>query len=299
MISFHRSLIFLWVFISALASAQTTKGSTGYVGYDLDLEGDSDSVIFSTDETRPNAGANFPNPDVYLNASVHVGTIDIQVDNLTAKINLDAQVLNLLQFNAGVDLSIDSVRLLIEKVRAKVLLEVRLENLVKMINTTLSSIDLNPIIAELGEGIGDVLNSTGDAVGGLTGSDSSSSLAKRGLSYELEHGILYSTNNYRNNKHTNQVLAQNGDIVAERLDNDGNELGSRVVGNYKNDMSFNGYEIKVRRDGEEVTEREYVYSPHTGVTAICAIYTNAAGEVVGTQIIAESSAGGSSTIGED
>ena len=199
-------------------------------------------------------------------------------------------------------MSIDKVRLLIENVKAKVLLEVRLENLVKMINTTLSSIDLNPIIATLGEGIGDVLNSTSGAIGGLTGGSSNSSTSsssKRDLSYELEHGILYSTNNYRNNKHTNYVLAQNGNIVAERLDNDGNELGQKVVGNYKDDMTFNGYDIQVRRDGVEVTEKEYVYSPHAGLMAICAIYTDAAGAVVGTQIIAESSAGGSSTIGDD
>ena len=79
-------------------------------------------------------------------------------------------MLNLLQFNAGVDLSIDEVRLLIEKVNAKVLLEARLENLVKMINSTLSSIDLNPIIATLGDDVGSIVNNT---VGGLTGSSSS------------------------------------------------------------------------------------------------------------------------------
>ena len=50
----------------------------------------------------------------------------------TAKINLDVQVLNLLQFNAGVDLSIDEVNLLIQNVNVKVLLEARLENVVKM-----------------------------------------------------------------------------------------------------------------------------------------------------------------------
>ena len=75
---FSRSLICLWAFLTALAHAQ----STGYVGYDLKLEGDKDSVIFSTDETRPNAGLNEPDPDVYLNATVHVGTIDIEVDSL-------------------------------------------------------------------------------------------------------------------------------------------------------------------------------------------------------------------------
>jgi len=64
---------------------------------------------------------------------VHVGEIHIEVQNLTAKINLDAQVLQLLSFNAGVDLSIDRVNLLIQNVTAKVLLEARLANLVLMI----------------------------------------------------------------------------------------------------------------------------------------------------------------------
>jgi hypothetical protein len=212
----------------------------------------------------------------------------------TAKLNLDAQVLSLLTFNAGVDLSINKVRLLIENVNAKVLLEVRLENLVSMINSTLDSIDLNPIIATLGEDLGDVVGTVGGALG-----STSSTLTERGLSYELEHNILYSTNNYRANKHTNQVLAQNGDIVAHHLDNDGNDLGEVVVGNYKTDMTFNGYERETEFDGQAVTEREYIYIPYHGISAVSAVYINAAGNVVGTQVIAESFAGGGSTIGED
>ena len=207
---------------------------------------------------------------------------------------MDAQVLNLLTFNAGVDLSIDQVRLLIQNVNAKVLLEARLENLVEMINSTLSSIDLNPIIATLGEDVGNIVDTAGGAL-----SSSSSSLSERSLSYELEHNILYSTNNYRASRHTNRVLAQDGDIVDHHLDNDGNLLGEEVVGNYKDDMKFNGYENTLQRDGEEVTEREYVYIPHHGLSAVCAIYFNGAGNVVATQIIAENGAGGSSTIGED
>lgn len=75
---FQRSLICLCAFLSALAQAQPS----GYVGYHLEARGDNDSVIFSTDETRPNV--NLPDPDVYLNASVHVGTIDIEVNQLVS-----------------------------------------------------------------------------------------------------------------------------------------------------------------------------------------------------------------------
>ena len=74
-----RSLLCLWTFLIALAYSQS---SAGYVGYNLTLEGDNESVIYSTEDTRPNA--NFPDPDVYLNASVHVGTIDIEVDELVS-----------------------------------------------------------------------------------------------------------------------------------------------------------------------------------------------------------------------
>lgn len=79
MFSFRQPLFYFWVFLLALAYSQSTSG---YVGYNLTLEGDEDSVIYATDEIRPNAGLNDPDPDVYLNASVHVGTIDIEVDNL-------------------------------------------------------------------------------------------------------------------------------------------------------------------------------------------------------------------------
>lgn len=207
---------------------------------------------------------------------------------------MDAQVLNLLTFNAGVDLSIDEVRLLIHHVNAKVLLEARLENLVRMINKTLSSVDLNPIIATPGEDVGSVVNTTAGALGSTT-----SSLVERSLPYELEHNILYSTNNYRASRHTNRVLEQNGDIVDHHLDNDGNSLGQKVIGTYKTLMTFNGYETTVNRAGQEMLEREYAYIPYHGLLTVSAIYTDGAGNVVGTQVIAESGAGGMSTIGED
>lgn len=61
-----------------VASAQTASTS-GYVGYNLTLEGDQGSAIFSTDETDPDAGTTYPDPDVYLNATVHVTEIDLTV----------------------------------------------------------------------------------------------------------------------------------------------------------------------------------------------------------------------------
>ena len=284
----------------------TTDSSDGYVGYNLTLEGDQDSVIFATENTRPNASVAYPDPDVFLNASVSVEEINIEVDNLTAKVNLDLEVLQLLQFNAGVDLSIDRVQLLIQNVSAKVLLEARLENIVNMVDNVLESLDLNPIIATLGQGIGDIVNETTDALGGVlngggssSGPSSSSTSQAIKRSLEIENNILFSINDFSGNTHTNRVLAQNGDIVEQDLDNDGRVSGTRVVGSYLKDMTFTGHEDTLDRDGEEVLSKQYKYEPIHGVQAIAAVFFDGKGGVVGTQILSELEAGGYATIAAD
>lgn len=160
-----------------------------------------------------------------------------------------------------------------------------------MINDTLNSIDLNPIIATLGQDVGELVNTT---VGDLTGS--SSTVARR--SFELIHNILYSINDYSGNTHTNRILAQNGDIVDQFLDNDGTILRQQVVGSYLKDMTFNGYNQTVVKNGQVDREIEYVYNPYYGLSVVSAIYVNAQGNVLATQVLSESSAGGSSTISD-
>jgi hypothetical protein len=302
LLAFGLSLTSSVVAQSTDATPTTTDSSdSGYVGYNLTLEGDEDSVIYSTENTRSNARLTYPEPDVFLNASVSVEEINIEVDNLTAKINLDLQVLELLQFNAGVDLSIDKVQLLIQNVSAKVLLEARLENLVGMVDNVLESLDLNPIIATLGQGVSDIVNSTTDAVGGLLNGDSSSSSSSGSSSqatkrsFELENNILFSINDFSGNSHTNRVLAQNGDIVEQDLDNNGRVSGSRVVGSYLKDMSFTGHEETTGG----VLSKQYKYEPIPGVQAISAVFFGGKGEVVRTQILSEVEAGGFATVQAD
>ncbi len=269
-----------------------SSASSGYTGYSLSVEGDPNSVVYDTASTPANVSTSIPAPDVYLNASVYVGELDIFVSNLTAKINLDAQVLSLLQFNAGVDISIDRVSLKIFNVTAKVLLEARLENLVLMINDALNSIDLNPVIATLGQDVGKFVNST---VGGITGgTPSASPVSPR--SFELANNILYSINDYSGNTHTNRILEQDGSIVDQSLDNNGHTYNQQVVGSYKTDMTSNGYNQTAVKNSQPVTELEYVYTPFGGLSVISAIYVDAAGTVVATQVLSESGGGGSSTV---
>jgi hypothetical protein len=312
--------------LALLTTSACAQSEDGYIGYRLDKRGDPESAVYETDDTS--SGVLPKVPDVHLNASVSVGSIDIEVDNITAKINLDTQVLKLLKLNAGVDASIDRVKLTIENVSAKVELEARLENVVAMVDDVLSSIDLNPIIATLGQDVSKIVNSTVTGVssaigGGGSGSSSSSTSTAAGSSstgttgstkrsadnnYALDHNVLYSVNDYTGHTHTNRVLAQNGDIVDEYLDNDGVEHRRKVVGYYKTDMTFTGHNRTVTQaaagadgSGEDVTEFElqYVYTPFPGVDVYSWIYVDAGGKVMRTQVIAEAFGGGMSTISND
>lgn len=290
--------------------------SDGYTGYKLEIREDGDplAVLYETENTTPNVSALVPEPDVLLNASVHVGEIYVGVDNLTAKINLDAQVLSLLSFNAGVDLSIDKVSLLIQNVTAKVYLEARLTNLVTMVSDVLDSIDLNPVIAELGNGLGSIINDTAGLIGDVTeglGSGSGSNASSSGSStsaarkrsedlmqFDIKNNILYSANDFSGNMHLRRILAQNGDIVEQKLNNYGSISNERVVGNYQKNMRFNGFNESVTFKGEEVREEEYIYEPFKGLFSIVGVFkSKSTGEVVGTQLLAEARGGGSATIG--
>ena len=285
----------------------------GYIGYRLEHRGDPESAIYETESTSP--GVVLPEePDVFLNASVSVGLLDIQVDNLTAKVNVDAKVLNLLRLNAGVDASIDRVKLTIENVSAKVELEARLGNVVAMVDDVLSSIDLNPIIATLGQEVAEIVNNT---LGGGSTSTSTSTSASASAStntntntkrsephsdtYNLIHNILYSVNDYTGHTHTNRILAQNGDIYDQFLDNDGAETEARqVVGYYARDMTFNGHNKTIEVNGEiKELELQYVYAPFAGLEVVSWVWVSVDGEVLRTRVIAEAFGGGGSTIAAD
>ncbi|KAI1640997.1 hypothetical protein F4809DRAFT_588324 [Biscogniauxia mediterranea] len=277
----------------------TLAQNDGYVGYELHKRGDPESANYETADTP---GVELPEePDVYLNANVSVGEISIEVDNITAKINLDAKVLNLLHFTAGVDASIDRVSLQITNVSAKVELEARLGNVVQMVGDVLNTIDLNPIVATLRNSVGSIVGNVTDDLG--SGSDSSSTTSttskRDALDYNIEHNILYSVNDYSGQTHTNRVLAQNGSIYDQFLDNNGNERGRQVVGYYSRDMTFTGHNRSITIDGKTEFELAYMFAPFPGLEVVANIYVTPGGQVVKTQIIAEAEGGGTSTISDD
>lgn len=292
---------------AAQLSSETSDDNGGYIGYHLDQRGDPEDTIYITDNTNTANSSSSSSgdstgsiydasnpPDVYLNASVSVSEIDIEVDNITAKVTLDAQVLSLLDINAGVDVSINRVALTIQDVVAKVELEARLGNILLMIGDVLDSLDLNPVLATLGTDLTTIINDTTSTL--------ESDLKKRGQqeSFVLDDNILYSINSYAGDTHTNRILAQDGSIFNQMLDNDGHVTGHKVVGSYSSSMTDTGHShTYTTKSGQTVTVKEYAYAPFPGLSVISAIFFNEAGQVVATKVLSEGTAGGTSTVAAD
>jgi hypothetical protein len=109
----------------------------------------------------------FPEYDVVLDIpNVCVQNIHLKVDTVTAKVNLDARISNLVRVSAGADVFIGDVDLTIRGVRAQALLLVDLDDVYHIVDNTLTFVDNHPeIIRQLGS----TLQNTGAAVGGLVG----------------------------------------------------------------------------------------------------------------------------------
>ena len=95
-------------------------------------------------------------PDVLLDVSeLRVDEITLEVEDLTAHVSLEANVLDLLRLHVGVDATLGGVKLTIKGVEAKVLLKVRLDNVVRILDRVFDTIDNNPeIIGQLTELVG-------------------------------------------------------------------------------------------------------------------------------------------------
>jgi hypothetical protein len=88
-------------------------------------------------------------PDVFLNVpDLHVGEIELDVENLEAHLALEARLANLVELRAGVHVAIEKVDLHIKDVAARAMLKVRLENVFAILDRALTTIDRNPEILE-------------------------------------------------------------------------------------------------------------------------------------------------------
>jgi hypothetical protein len=105
-----------------------------------------------------------PNRDVILEIpELSVDSIGLTVSDVRAHVALDANAMNLVQLTAGVDVGIKKVQLGIVGVLAEVYLYVDLDNVAKIVNRVVQTLDRNPQI------LIQVLKTVDTAVTSITG----------------------------------------------------------------------------------------------------------------------------------
>ena len=88
-----------------------------------------------------------PNRDVILEVpELSVDSIGLTVENVRAKVSLNANAVNLVQLTAGVDVGIKKVQLGIVGVYAEVYLYADLDNVARIVDRVVQTLDRNPKI---------------------------------------------------------------------------------------------------------------------------------------------------------
>ncbi len=222
----------------------------------------------SPTSSLPSASSSGPSvatpPDVLLSVpKLSVGRIELNVDNLKADINLNANVASLVNINAGVAVSIQRVNLTIVDVDAQLELIVRLGNLVEIVNRVFQSLDLNPLLINTLNNVTSVLDPVVGVVEGLLGSIT-------------QGGTVLS------------FLVDNlGNIVQQVAGPDGSPVSS-IVGNYLTNMTDTGASQTLQSG---LVQKTYSYSP---LNALVEIVFNTAGQVV-QATVAKRNGGGTGT----
>jgi hypothetical protein len=96
--------------------------------------------------------------DVYVDAPVvKVDEIKFEIDDLRAHLAVLAEAGHFVQINAGVGVRLGKVELEIQGVETQALLETRLENVTKILERVVTSLERNPeLLKSVGDALGDV-----------------------------------------------------------------------------------------------------------------------------------------------
>jgi hypothetical protein len=131
------------------------SGNEGFDPSARDNERDAASALEPADEQ----------PDVLLDVSeLRVDELSLEVEDLRARVSTQADVLSLLRLHVGVEAELGGVTLTIKGVEAKVLLQVRLDNIAKILDRVMTTIDNNPdIVGQLTQPVGEAVEEVGAA----------------------------------------------------------------------------------------------------------------------------------------
>jgi hypothetical protein len=164
-----------------------------------------------------------------------VERIRLRVQNLDARLALNASVANLVQVRAGADVHIGEVDLGINGVRAQALLLVDLDNIVYVVDRALTFIDDNPeILSQLVGTVGNTLGTVGGVAnqalrpGGVV--DQTVGTVGQTLNNVTAPGGVLSQTVNTLGQTVQRTVDATGNIVEQTLDTTGRVVGSRSVG---------------------------------------------------------------------
>lgn len=157
----------------------------------------------------------FPEYDVVLDVpNLCVERITLKVDSVTAQLQLNARVANLVRVEAGANALIGNVDLTVQGIRAQALLLVDLDDVVHVVDNTLTFIDNHPeVVSQLTS----TLQNTVGSVGGLV-HDLVLGVTKNNLGQTVQRIVDQAT----------------GSILERTLSAAGQQIAQRTVGSIAN-----------------------------------------------------------------
>ncbi|KAF2113411.1 hypothetical protein BDV96DRAFT_476990, partial [Lophiotrema nucula] len=219
----------------------------------------------SSSTAPPSVETSSTPPDVYLNVpELHVGRIELDVEQLQADINLNAKVAGLVTVNAGVQVSVQKINVTIADVDVNLELIVRLGHLVDIVERVFESLDLNPLLLGLINNVTSLVGEVIGAVDGLLGS-----ITQGGTTL-------------------NFLIDNLGNIVQEVAGGATGGLSS-IVGNYQQNMTQVGDLVQL---GNGLVQKTFSYG---ALSALVDIVFNTAGQVVQATVQKKTGGGGGTT----
>ncbi|CAI6337063.1 unnamed protein product [Periconia digitata] len=259
LISLRMLLLFVLGFVAPIL-AQSATSATAPPTSTSSPTGTNSTTSRTT--AAPSVSVPSTEPDVYLNVpELHVGRIELTVEQLQADINLNAKVAGLVQVNAGVQVAVEKINITIADVDVNLELIVRLGHLVDIVERVFESLDLNPLLIGL---INNVTSLVGDVIGAVDGLLGSITQGGTTLNFLIDNL---------------------GNIVQEVVGGATGALPS-IIGNYKQNMTQVGDEKNI---GQGLIQKTFSYE---ALGSLVDIVFNTAGQVVQATVQKKNGGGG-------
>jgi pyruvate/2-oxoglutarate dehydrogenase complex dihydrolipoamide acyltransferase (E2) component len=146
---------------------ETTSSSSESAGQRAMFEQEYDGRA-PTQEQQPASGP----PDLTLDVpSLRVEELNLDVENLRARISLHAELADMVKLSVGVEADVDKVKLEAKGVEAQLLLKAGLDNVRDILGRALDALDNNPgLLEDLFRTSGETSGGAGRALEGAAGS---------------------------------------------------------------------------------------------------------------------------------